>query len=188
MAYSYIQGVQGTLSQSGATSTVTITSTAGNLLVLGSRQTGEFRDVISISDNQGGMWAPAAPNRYGNSSARDLWYCQNAPGGNTAITITYDSTVTVAVPTVLEYSGIRAVGALEASASVGTVGVFTSSMTTPIMTPTSNATYLLVAFVHEESNRTIDALSGFTNRIYATNPDLPIDDLPRTTLLVLRPQ
>tara|TARA_R110000868_G_scaffold112734_1_gene303287 strand:+ start:289 stop:1389 length:1101 start_codon:yes stop_codon:yes gene_type:complete len=169
MAYAFVQVVQGTIGQTGTTSTVTITATAGNLLVLGSRQTSDLARISSISDSQGGTWANTSAYRYGNSSARDLWYSMNATGGSTVITVTYDRSATVACPMVAEYSGIKTSGALEGGASIGTNGAAVSTLTTGTITPTSSANYLMVAFGHLEATRTLDAFSGYTSRAYYTD-------------------
>lgn len=77
----------------GVTVAVTVTSTTGgNLLIVGTANEGG-RTVSSVTDNKGGgsntyVQATSAASA-GTAGNTDLWYCLNAGGGVTSVTITY---------------------------------------------------------------------------------------------------
>jgi hypothetical protein len=103
---------------SAATSSTTsqslsITETAGNLLVAAVYWNGS--DVASISDTLGNTWS-SVPVKDNSKTATDvrIWYAQNVKGGANTITVTQPWSVSIGFY-LIEYSGVATTGALDVS-------------------------------------------------------------------------
>lgn len=169
MAYAYVQGAVGTTGQSGATATVTLTGVAaGNLLVIGVKYASDSRSILGISG--GGTWAAATGAANANAAEAQLWYCENATGGDTTATITFDSVAATSVtPMMAEYSGIRTTLALEGGNAAGVNGGATvASLSSGTVTPTSGGAYLVVGLGFVESTGRAIGDAGLTSRLYQT--------------------
>lgn len=168
MPYAFVQSKRGTEGASGTPVTVTFDSnvTAGNLLVLLARFSSNNRSITSVTG--GGTWSAATTKvTPGSSSSFQMWYCQNATGGATTVTVNFDSgTVNAVTLQVAEYSGIKTSGAL----IVGNQGTFSAAASPQSLTTNVTAQpALVVAGVHMlTASRPIGTPTNYTSRDYAT--------------------
>lgn len=113
MAYAFVQQNAADAASQVGTITVTLTPTAGNLLVF--CVTGDSLDftTLTLSDNLGSHNTFTQISTYlvtaGNQRC-SWWYAENCKGGATTFTATYSSTTRFRTIYVAEYSGIATSG------------------------------------------------------------------------------
>lgn len=166
MAYAYVQGTTGTNVTSGTTMDAALTGvTAGNLLVAAIRFASQTRTVVSFLG--GGTWV-LVERQEGSSSTMEVWYCQNATGGDTTATATMSAALTAGRMFIAEYSGIKTSGAL--NTDLGALNISASSPGTigPITT-TDAPNLILTVAANLTDSRTLVAPSDCTERVKVVN-------------------
>lgn len=159
---------QGTLGQSGSTATVSLTGvTAGSRLVVFVRSSSENRAVDSVSG--GGTWADVVPGRIiANGAALSAWICENATGGDTTVTVTFDTSGanTVAVLLVEVLGLVSGSAALEVHSEAGqSTG---TTLPTGAMVTLGDGRFILACGFTEGTTRTCGEPSGYTTVRHVT--------------------
>jgi hypothetical protein len=140
MAYGFLQKVDG----NGTTAVVTITPTAGSLLVLFSdTSAGGGNPTISVSDGVNTWSIAHQMTSDGSNTHNSIAYAMNVAAGSTTITATYNGGLPsgTVVLTCLEYSGIAPSGALlnvtsvTSSAAPGNNNTFSSANVNATLSP-----------------------------------------------------
>src|ERR1051326_396257 len=140
--------VQSVVSATGqSTHTVQITNlntSAGNLLVVTAYYLSQAISVNSISDISSNTWTQVANAKSGTSGYQtDIWYSQNSAAISTGYVTMRMSAVGLRVRfIVMEVSGIKTTGALDAGNNLQTTG----AMVSPALTPTA-PNEILIAIV-----------------------------------------
>ena len=151
MAYAHVQSfISG--AQSGLTAVATLAAvTAGNLLVLGTRQSSENRSIVSVSDGVN-TWQDTGHGRVsGSGSGVYLYYAMNVAGGTTTVTVTWDTSgVTNAFLVLAEYSGILTSGAVDVADGNATTGA-SNAIPSAGTDTVAQAGELLISWFHSDT-------------------------------------
>lgn len=117
-----------------ATTTASITATAGNLLVAAVRWGGASTDTLTFSDNSGSnTWANTSDKVEISGFLGGMGYAANVAGGTYTVTATTSPSGTFRALIVAEYSGIQKISPLN-------VGTATTANTTTSVTSSAFST------------------------------------------------
>jgi hypothetical protein len=164
---------------STTTRSVSITETAGNLLVAAVYWNGS--DVASISDTLGNTWS-SVPVQDNSTTATDvrIWYAQNVKGGANTITVTQPWSVSIGFY-LIEYSGVATTSALDTTS--GKIALAASHVADTGNLTTSGCRDLVVGlFADTWGSGNMTPASGWISR--GTDPNfysLFVDNLPGGT-------
>ncbi|HWX55325.1 MAG TPA: galactose oxidase-like domain-containing protein [Verrucomicrobiae bacterium] len=171
--------VVSTGTNSSASQSVSLTETAGNLLVAAVYWNGS--NAITISDSLGNTWN-SAPVQDNSAAATDvqIWYAQNIKGGANTVTLTQPWAVTAGFY-VIEYSGLATTNVLDTSA--GRIAPTSTQVADTGNLTTSGSRDLVVGlFADTWGSGTMTPASGWISR--GTDPNfysLVVDNLPGGT-------
>lgn len=183
MAYAFVNSVEGSRVTSGTTISATLTGvTAGHLLVaVISRQiaTGSCPSIGEVKG--GGYWRQAveydqAITLIGGIQGIDIWYCENATGGSTAVTATVlgspNNAITGMNMQVMEYSGNSGHELID---QIGQANITTTSVTVTTNFNLAASNDLAISVVSGNmSAATVP--SGYTSRLADTTQKFWIGD------------
>ena len=146
----------------GAAVTVTISTTAGNLLVLLTSEGQNNSSTVTISDSAGQTWTQV--NGYVSSNATNqaaMWYKENS-AAVTSVTATWSGGISTRISgMVFEISGAALSGSLDANVTDTNTGSVTTETSGSLTT--TNANDILIYGVRLSSNQTsFTAGSGYT--------------------------
>src|SRR5229473_1176678 len=146
----------------GAAVTVTISTTAGNLLVLLTSEGQNNSSTVTISDSAGQTWTQV--NGYVSSNATNqaaMWYKENSVAV-TSVTATWSGGISTRISgMVFEISGAALSGSLDVSVTDTNTGSVTTETSGSLTT--TNANDILIYGVRLSSNQTsFTAGSGYT--------------------------
>lgn len=190
MAYAFVQQNAADAAATATTITVTLTPSAGNLLVF--CVSGDALDTTSIalSDNLGvhntftqiGTDLVTAP---GSDQRCAWWFAENCKGGATTFTATYSATTRFRTIYVAEYSGIATSGSFlnGARAEQANPGTGTDAVSSGNANATSQPALVWGFSIDIFTNATPTAGTGFTSRagVWSTNTCLGRGEDKRVT-------
>lgn len=169
MAYAFVQQNANDNAASAATITVTLTPTAGNLLVFA--VSGDSLDTTSIalSDNLGShnTFSQISTDLVATTDQRCAWwYAANCKGGATTFTATFSGGTRFRTIYVAEYSGIVTASPLlnGARAENANPGTGTDAVSSGNADATSQPALVWGLSVDTNGNTTPTAGTGFTSR------------------------
>ncbi|HYW01517.1 MAG TPA: hypothetical protein VE862_08610 [Candidatus Acidoferrum sp.] len=158
---SRIQYMRGT--NSGATITVTLTSTPtnGNDLIAVISNEGSGQTVNGISETGVTQWAKVVSGKSGNNQAEvEIWKAENVQGASKTIIITLSGTPAYGGSAdVLEYSGLATSSSTDQTANTSGAGTSSVTGTTPT---TTNANELRLGGISSYGTATSGPTNGFT--------------------------
>ncbi len=172
MTYAFVQQNANDNAASAATITVTLTPTAGNLLVFA--VTGDSLDTTSIalSDSLGGGGSSNTFSQIGtdlvtaNSQRCAWWYAPNCKGGATTFTATFSGGTRFRAIYVAEYSGIATTTPFlnGARAENDAPGTGTDAVSSGVANATSQPALVWGFCIDTSGSTTPNAGTGFTSR------------------------
>jgi hypothetical protein len=97
---------------------VTVSSTAaGSLIVVGVGWQNGSTSITSVTDNQSNTYVSADAAVVNGNAGAQIWYCENATGGVTSVTVTWSASAGRGQPTVYEISGAATANAKDQTSS-----------------------------------------------------------------------
>jgi hypothetical protein len=188
MAFAFVQQNSADNAASAATITVTLTPTAGNLLVFAA--TGDSADTASIafSDNLGthNTFTQIGTDLVTGNAQRCAWYfAANCKGGATTFTVTFSTGTRFRAVYVAEYSGITTTTPFLNGARAENVapGTGTDAVSSGNANATSQPALVWGFCIDTSGSTTPNAGTGFTARtnVWSTNTCLGKPEDKRVT-------
>lgn len=188
MAYAFVQQNANDAAASVATITVTLTPTAGNLLVFAI--TGDSADTssIALSDNLGShnTFTQIGTDLVTTNAQRCAWwFAANCKGGATTFTATFSTSTRFRAIYVAEYSGIATASPLlnGARAENDSPGTTADAVTSGNANATSQPALVWGFSIDTSGTTTPNAGTGFTSRtnVWSTNTCLGRPEDKRVT-------
>lgn len=189
MTYAFVQQNAADNAASSATITVTLTPTAGNLLVFAI--TGDSADTTSIalSDNLGthNTFSQIGTDLVtGNAQRCAWWFAVNCKGGATTFTATFSTGTRFRAVYVAEYSGIATASPFlnGARAENAAPGTGTDAVSSGTANATSQPALVWGFCIDTSGSTTPNAGTGFTTRtsVWSTNTCLGKPEDERVTV------
>jgi hypothetical protein len=167
---SYIFDVQA--SNVSNANTITISPTAGDLIVLTCASTGGVTPTITVADNIGSdAWIVPLNNATGTVYQVSIAYLINCPAGITTLTVTFSGgTPGIVFLSAVAYKNISSASFISVTAlnSQTAPGTGTNAITSAALNVTSEPAILLGYMIDNTVSGTTSAGTGFTKRV--SNP------------------
>lgn len=171
MAYAFVQQNAADAATTATTITVTLTPTAGNLLVFGMMGDSNDTSSVVLSDNLGAhnTFTQIGTDLVTASAQRCAWYfAANCKGGATTFTVTYSASTRFRGIYVAEYSGIATSPFLNGTrAESAAPGTTADAISSGVANATSQPALVWGFGIDIDGGGTPTAGTGFTSRTAA---------------------
>lgn len=157
--------------------------TAGNAIVVAVSWDSASGSALSCSDNQSNVYGVAiTATDSTNAQASGICYALNVVGGATTVSANFSPSASFRRMVLTEYSGVATSDALDVTASrVAVATTATDNVTSSAATTTMNNDLVVGVVMDTDSQTTIAAGTGYTQRNYSGNKDLAIQDKIQAT-------